>query len=43
MRVLFAILSEEMKRVLCMTGVASAGEITKAILIRDELGGERWL
>jgi 4-hydroxymandelate oxidase len=39
----FAILSEEMKRVLCMTGTASAGEITKAILIRDELGGERWL
>ena len=32
----FAILSEEMKRVLCMTGVPSADAITKSILIRDE-------
>jgi len=31
----FAIFREEMKRVLCMTGVASVGEITKSILIRD--------
>jgi len=32
----FAILNEEMKRVLCMTGVPSADAITKSILIRDE-------
>ena len=32
----FAIFSEEMKRVLCMTGVPSADAITKSILIRDE-------
>jgi isopentenyl diphosphate isomerase/L-lactate dehydrogenase-like FMN-dependent dehydrogenase len=32
----FALLSEEMKRVLCMTGVPSADAITKSILIRDE-------
>jgi isopentenyl diphosphate isomerase/L-lactate dehydrogenase-like FMN-dependent dehydrogenase len=32
----FAILSEEMKRALCMTGVPSVGVITKSILIRDE-------
>ena len=31
----FAILAEEMKRVLCMTGTASAGEITSSIVIRD--------
>jgi isopentenyl diphosphate isomerase/L-lactate dehydrogenase-like FMN-dependent dehydrogenase len=31
----FAILSEEMKRVLCMTGVASVAAITSAIIIRD--------
>ena len=31
----FAILSEEMKRVLCMTGVASVARITSAIIIRD--------
>ena len=32
----FAIFSEEMKRVLCMTGVPNVGAITKSILIRDE-------
>ncbi|HEU4341793.1 MAG TPA: alpha-hydroxy-acid oxidizing protein [Candidatus Binatia bacterium] len=31
----FAILGEEMKRVLCMTGVARVGEITKSVVIRD--------
>ena len=31
----FAILAEEMKRVLCMTGVPSVGEITSSIVIRD--------
>jgi isopentenyl diphosphate isomerase/L-lactate dehydrogenase-like FMN-dependent dehydrogenase len=31
----FAILREEMKRALCMTGVASLAGITKSILIRD--------
>jgi isopentenyl diphosphate isomerase/L-lactate dehydrogenase-like FMN-dependent dehydrogenase len=31
----FAIFSEEMKRVLCMTGVASVADITSSILIRD--------
>jgi isopentenyl diphosphate isomerase/L-lactate dehydrogenase-like FMN-dependent dehydrogenase len=31
----FAILSEEMKRVLCMTGVASVREITGSIVMRD--------
>jgi 4-hydroxymandelate oxidase len=35
----FAILSEEMKRVLCMTGVASVAEIVKSVLFRDETGG----
>jgi isopentenyl diphosphate isomerase/L-lactate dehydrogenase-like FMN-dependent dehydrogenase len=35
----FAIISEEMKRALCMTGVPSVGAITKSILIRDESGG----
>ncbi len=39
----FAIFSEEIKRVLCMTGVASISEVSKAILIRDELGKERGL
>jgi len=39
----FAIFSEEIKRTLCMTGVASINEVTKAILIRDELGRERGL
>lgn len=33
----FAILSEEMKRVLAMTGTANVQAITKNILIRDEL------
>jgi 4-hydroxymandelate oxidase len=32
----FAILSEEMKRALCMTGVPNVGAISKSILIRDE-------
>ena len=32
----FALFSEEMKRVLSMTGVPSVGAITKSILIRDE-------
>jgi 4-hydroxymandelate oxidase len=32
----FAIFSEEMKRVLCMTGTPNVGAITKSILIRDE-------
>ena len=31
----FAIFSEEMKRVLCMTGTAGVGEITDSILIHD--------
>ena len=31
----FAIFSEEMKRVLCMTGVASVADITSAIVIKD--------
>jgi (S)-2-hydroxy-acid oxidase len=35
----FAILSEEMKRVLTMTGTASVARITGSILIRDEQGG----
>lgn len=34
----YAILSEEMKRALCMTGVASIDELTKSILIPDEGG-----
>lgn len=33
----FAILCEEIKRVLCMTGVASIREVTQSILLRDEL------
>ena len=32
----YAILSEEMKRAMCMTGVASVGEINKTILILDD-------
>ena len=32
----YAILNEEMKRALCMTGVASVGEINKTILILDD-------
>jgi hypothetical protein len=35
----FAILTEEMKRALVMTGTANVTGITKSILIRDELGG----
>jgi isopentenyl diphosphate isomerase/L-lactate dehydrogenase-like FMN-dependent dehydrogenase len=31
----FAVFSEEMKRVLCMTGVASVADITSAIVIKD--------
>jgi isopentenyl diphosphate isomerase/L-lactate dehydrogenase-like FMN-dependent dehydrogenase len=33
----FAVFSEEIKRVLCMTGVPSINAVTKAVLIRDEL------
>jgi isopentenyl diphosphate isomerase/L-lactate dehydrogenase-like FMN-dependent dehydrogenase len=32
----FAIFSEEMKRVLCMTGVASVRDITSSIIVRDD-------
>src|SRR3990170_7037024 len=32
----YAILNEEMKRAMCMTGVASVGEINKTVLIRDD-------
>jgi len=32
----FAIFSEEMKRVLCMTGVASVADITSSIIVRDD-------
>jgi isopentenyl diphosphate isomerase/L-lactate dehydrogenase-like FMN-dependent dehydrogenase len=39
----FAILAEEMKRVLTITGVARLGDITKHILFRDELGNARSL
>lgn len=39
----FAILSEEMQRVLSMTGVASIGEVTKTILIADPLSAGRSL
>jgi isopentenyl diphosphate isomerase/L-lactate dehydrogenase-like FMN-dependent dehydrogenase len=31
----FAVLSEEMKRVMCMTGVGSVGEIAKSLIICD--------
>jgi isopentenyl diphosphate isomerase/L-lactate dehydrogenase-like FMN-dependent dehydrogenase len=31
----FAILSEEMKRVLCMTGVPNVAAISSSIIIRD--------
>lgn len=37
----FAILAEEMQRVLTMTGVARLGDIGKGILFRDEPGGLR--
>lgn len=39
----FAILSEEMQRVLTMTGISCLREVTKSILIRDEPGGGRSL
>jgi len=39
----FAILAEEMQRVMVMTGVARARDITNAILFRDEWGGARAL
>jgi isopentenyl diphosphate isomerase/L-lactate dehydrogenase-like FMN-dependent dehydrogenase len=35
---LFAIFSEEMKRVLCMTGVPNVSGITQSILFRNEMG-----
>ena len=35
----YAIFSEEMQRVLTMTGVARVRDVTKAILFRDEMGG----
>jgi isopentenyl diphosphate isomerase/L-lactate dehydrogenase-like FMN-dependent dehydrogenase len=37
----FAILAEEMQRVLTMTGVASVADVTQSILLCDDLGG-RW-
>jgi isopentenyl diphosphate isomerase/L-lactate dehydrogenase-like FMN-dependent dehydrogenase len=39
----YNILAEEMQRVLTMTGVARARDVTKAILFRDETGGLRAL
>ena len=39
----YAILAEEMQRVLTMTGVARLRDVTKAILFRDEAGGLRGL
>jgi isopentenyl diphosphate isomerase/L-lactate dehydrogenase-like FMN-dependent dehydrogenase len=39
----FAIFEEEMKRVMCMTGVAKVSEMTKSILFRDETGEVRRL
>jgi isopentenyl diphosphate isomerase/L-lactate dehydrogenase-like FMN-dependent dehydrogenase len=39
----FAIFSEEMKRVLCMTGVPCIREVNRAILFRDERGEVRAL
>ncbi len=39
----FNIFAEEMQRVLVMTGVARARDVTRAILFRDELGGLRGL
>ena len=35
----YAILAEEMQRVMTLTGVARAREVTRAILFRDEAGG----
>jgi len=37
----YAILNEEMKRAMCMTGVSKIGEISKSILIPDEGGMTR--
>jgi isopentenyl diphosphate isomerase/L-lactate dehydrogenase-like FMN-dependent dehydrogenase len=39
----YAILAEEMQRVLTMTGIARVRDVTKAILFRDETGGLRGL
>ena len=39
----YAILAEEMQRVMTMTGVARVRDVTKAILFRDEQGGLRGL
>jgi isopentenyl diphosphate isomerase/L-lactate dehydrogenase-like FMN-dependent dehydrogenase len=39
----FAILAEEMQRVMIMTGVARVGDATKNILFRDEMAGARGL
>jgi isopentenyl diphosphate isomerase/L-lactate dehydrogenase-like FMN-dependent dehydrogenase len=39
----YAILAEEMQRVLTMTGVARVRDVTRAILFRDETGGLRGL
>ncbi len=38
----YAILNEEMQRVLTMTGVASIADVSKAILFEDELAGGRY-
>jgi len=40
---IFAILAEEMQRVMVMTGAARARDITNAILFRDDWGGARAL
>jgi isopentenyl diphosphate isomerase/L-lactate dehydrogenase-like FMN-dependent dehydrogenase len=37
----FAIFEEEMKRVMCMTGVGTIGDVTRSILFRDETGEVR--
>jgi isopentenyl diphosphate isomerase/L-lactate dehydrogenase-like FMN-dependent dehydrogenase len=37
----YAILNEEMQRVLTMTGVATVVDVSKAILFEDELAGGR--
>jgi len=39
----FALFSEEMQRVLTMTGVARVRDATRSILLRDEPGGLRSL
>jgi isopentenyl diphosphate isomerase/L-lactate dehydrogenase-like FMN-dependent dehydrogenase len=39
----YAILAEEMQRVMVMTGVARARDVTKTILFRDDGGGARSL